>query len=473
MCPAPPDCPAAAHVDSDNARFYLFDSVTEFLRRGAARRPLVLVLDDLHAADLPSLLLLQFLAVELHATRILAIGTYRVPEARRAPEVGSLLAGLARGRCIAISGLPERDIALLIEKSSGGIAPSPGLVSAVHRMTEGNPFFAEEIVRLLAADGHLQSKEPAGAKLRLPDGVREVIRRRLAPLPEKCHELLTVAAVAGREFDARLLEAVSDRPLLQVTEVLDDAVAAGIVEAATSPSGHFRFCHALIREALYEDLSSVRRQRLHRQIGEILERLYSGDMERHLAELAHHFCQAAALGAAGKAVDYAVRAGRRAMGQLAYEEAVGNFELALQTQGLVAEPGEDQRCELLLALGAAQGAAGDRAKSQAAFVEAADAARATGDAEALAEAVLGLGRQSAFDEVYQARGKVHGRLFHCSRMPSPRFPSRTTRFGRGSSPGSRPRCSGSRAPASACGRSSVKRWRWPSGSATVASSPRL
>ncbi|MGH7858613.1 MAG: ATP-binding protein, partial [Candidatus Binatia bacterium] len=259
--------PSAARLDSDNARFYLFDSVTDFLRRGAGRRPLVIVLDDLHAADLPSLLLLKFVAAELRETRILAIGTYREVEARRAPEVASFVADLGRaGRHLAIRGLTERDIAVFIEKSVG-ITPSPELVSAVHRVTEGNPFFADEIVRLLAAEGRLQSAEALGAKLRLPDGVREAIRRRLAPLSHKCQEILTVAAVVDHEFDARLLQAVSDRPMTEVTEVLDDAVVAGIVEQRSPPFGRFRFSHALICETLYEEISSARRQRLHRSIG--------------------------------------------------------------------------------------------------------------------------------------------------------------------------------------------------------------
>ncbi len=404
---ASPDGPAAVRLDSDNSRFYLFDSITEFLRNGAARHPLVIVLDDVHAADLPSLLLLRFLAAELHQMRILAIGTYRAGEARRASEVGSLLADLGRGsRRIAVGGLAARDIARLIEESAG-IAPSPELVAAVHRVTEGNPFFADEIVRLLAAEGRLQSPEALGAKLRLPDGVREAIRCRLSPLPEKCQELLTVAAVAGHEFDARLLQAVSDRPIEQVTQVLDDAVSAGIVEQVPAPFARFRFSHALIRDTLYEDISSARHRRLHRTIGEILERFYSGNLERHVSELAHHFCQAAPAGIAQKAVDYAVRAGRRAMLLLAYEEAVGHFELALQTLELVGEPGEDSRCELLLALGDAQAAAGDRTKSQETFVQAADAARVAGHAEKLAEAALGLGRQSALDETFEARGKTH------------------------------------------------------------------
>ena len=97
------------------------------------------------------------------------------------------------------------------------------------------------------------------------------------------------------------------------------------------PFGRFRFSHALIRETLYEDISSVRRQLLHRNVGETLERLCAGNLERHVSELAHHFCQAAPAGVAEKAIDYAVRAGRRAMRLLAYEEAVRDFELALQT----------------------------------------------------------------------------------------------------------------------------------------------
>ena len=142
-------------------------------------------------------------------------------------------------------------------------------------------------------------------------------------------------------------------------------------------------------------------------MGEILERLCAGNLEPHLSELAHHFCQAAASGVAQKAVDYAVRAGKRAMRLLAYEEAVGGFELALRTLELVAEPREDTRCELLLALGNAQAAAGDRTKSQETFIQAVDAARAAGNAEKLAEAALGLGRQSAFVEGFEATWKTH------------------------------------------------------------------
>lgn len=401
---------APARLDSDNARFYLFDAVTEFLRRGTARHPLVIVLDGLHAADLSSLLLLQFLAADLHETRILAIGTYCGEEARRAPEVASLLADLGRAsRRIALGGLAEPDIALLIEESAG-IVPSPELAAAVHRVTEGNPLFADEIVRLLAAEGRLHSPEALGTKLRLPDGVREAIRRRLAPLPQKCLELLSVAAVADHEFEARLLEAVSDRPMEQVAQVLDDAVAAGIIEQVSPAFGRFRFSHALIRDTLYEDISSIRRQLLHRSIGEILERMHGGQLERHVSELAHHFCRAAPSGVAEKAVHYAVRAGKRAMSLLAYEEAIRGFELALHALDLVAERREDSRCDVLLGLGTAQGASGDRATSQGTFVKAADAARAAGNIEKLAIAAMGLGRQSAFDEVFEAPRKTHPAL---------------------------------------------------------------
>jgi tetratricopeptide (TPR) repeat protein len=193
----------------------------------------------------------------------------------------------------------------------------------------------------------------------------------------------------------------------QVIEVLDDAAASGIVEQLSPPFGRLRFSHGLIRETLYEGICSARRQLLHRNIGEILETLCAGDLERHVSELAHHFCQAAPAGVAEKAVDYAVRAGQRAMRLLAYEEAVGHFELALQTLHLVEEPRDDLRCELLLGLGTAQGVAGDRTRSQETFIRAADAARATGDPQRLAEAALGLGRQSPFDEAFEAPRKSH------------------------------------------------------------------
>src|SRR5213593_2866295 len=186
---------------SEHARFYLFDAVATFLRSRPDHTPLVLVFDDLQWADTPSLLLLQFLVHELRDTAMLVVATYREMEARQNPHVADVLGALARdGRHLPLRGFGEEEVALFIEGKTGRSA-SAALVRAVHRETEGNPFFVDEIVHLLVAEGALERRDatiPRG--LPVPQGVREAIRRRLAPLPAPCRDALTLASVVGREF---------------------------------------------------------------------------------------------------------------------------------------------------------------------------------------------------------------------------------------------------------------------------------
>lgn len=388
-----PDLPPPPALEPDQARFRLFDSITTFLRTVSRSTPLVLVLDDLHWADKPSLLLLQFLARELRGSRILVVGTYRDVALSRQHPLAQMLAELGRdrpGSRIVLRGLRESDVSRFIELTSGISSPA-GLVEAVFRETEGNPFFVNEIVRLLVTEGRLEhGVADERWSLEIPEGVREVVGRRLNRLSPECNSVLTVASAIGREFSLDVLERVADLPEDQVIEVLDEAVAARVVSEVAGALPRYSFAHALIRETLYEELSTPRRVRLHGRIGEALEVLFASHLEAHLPELARHFLEAAQGEDVDKAVDYAVRAGGRAAELLAYEEAAGHYERALEVLELESPVTDGaRRNDLLLALGDARWREGDTRRSQETFLRAAEVARAAGDAQRLAQAALG------------------------------------------------------------------------------------
>ena len=382
---------------SEGARFRLFEAASSFLRSAAHARPIVLVLDDLHAADEPSLLLLRFVAREIADSRLLVVCAFRDvdPTLRDPLDLDAGRAGTEPlASQIGLTGLSEADVGSYIEPSTG-IEPAPGLVEAIHAETEGNPLFVAEVVRLLDADGRIAE---ADAHLRIPPGVRTVIGRRVARLPERCRSLLARASVLGREFGLDALAHLSELPHDDMLDALDDAMAERIVTDVPGSPGRLRFCHALVRDTLYDELPSARRLQLHHDAGEALEAVYSVDLEPHLAELAQHFIAAGPAGA-DKAVDYARRAGHWATAQLAYEEAARLYYMALPLldRGV-------KRCEVLLALGDSQARAGDAAASKQTFREAADLAEGLGLNEQLAKAALGYGGrfvwQAARDDVY-------------------------------------------------------------------------
>jgi tetratricopeptide (TPR) repeat protein len=389
-----PDLPAPPSLEPEQARFRLFDSLTNFLKNASKAQPLVLILDDLHWADKASLLLLEFLAREMRDARLLVIGTYRDTELGRQRALSQTLGELARQgfvERIVLRGLTNEDVRRFIELTVG-FAPPEALVAAVYEVTEGNSFFVKEVVRLLVTEGRLeQAREVAPSSIRAPESVREVILRRLDHLSDESRRTLTVASVLGREFSLQAMESLSELPTDRLLEALEEAVTARVISEEAEVVGRYRFSHALVRETLYEELSLNRRVRLHRRIGEVLEKLYGRMLDPHLAELAYHFFQAAPGGDAEKAIHYAVRAAERATGLLAYEDAVGHYERALQALELKEQAKEGNRCELFLALGEAQTKAGDTEKARENFQVAAELARKEDDPEQLARAVLGIG----------------------------------------------------------------------------------
>jgi class 3 adenylate cyclase len=388
-----PGLPEPQRLDPEQARFRLFDSMTTFLKNASKAQPLVLILDDLHWADKPSLLLLQFLARELRGARLLVLGTYRDVDLRRQHPLSQTLGELTREQLsqrILLRGLSQHDVERFIEITAG-IKPPAALVEAVYKETEGNPFFVNEVVRLLVADERLQRPEQVKSwSVGIPQSVREVVGRRLDHLSAECNRVLTAASVIGREFGLDVLEHMSDLSGDRLLEVLDEAVAARVVTEVPRAGGRYSFSHALIRETLYDELSTTRRGRLHRQIGETLEQLYGAHPEPHLAELAYHFFEAAQGGDVDRAIGYAMRAGDRAAELMAHEEAARQYELALQALEL-REHNEAGKCAMLLTLSETLWRAGEYDRAKETGLQAANLARKLADGESLARAVLDYG----------------------------------------------------------------------------------
>lgn len=390
-----PDLPALARMGGEQARFRLFDGIATLLRNATAHQPLLLVLDDLHWADPPSLLLMQFVARELEQARLLIIGTYRDVEVGRRHPLSATLAELARGHRtlrLALQGISAADIERFIVLSTGH-EPGPALVDTVQRETEGNPFFVSEVLRLLVTEGRL-GRMPGASSLShgIPESVRDVVGRRLDRLSPACNDALADAAVIGREFTLAILERVNELAPEVLLDALEEAARARLIQVE-GIGQRYRFTHALVQETLYAEVSAGRRLRQHAAVGRALEQVHAADLAPYYGELAYHFGRAALGGSVSKAVEYAIQAGDRAMAQLAWESAGQHYEAALHALDLQADPDPVQRCDVLLALGAAhyrtvldisESPAGRRA-----YLRAAEIAQALGSFERLARAALG------------------------------------------------------------------------------------
>ena len=395
------EIPEAPPLEAEAERLRLFESVSTFVCNASRSKPIVLFLDDVHWADKPSLLMLRYLARAVAGERVLILGAYRDVELDRTHPLSEVIATLRREQPyerVLLRGLPEDDVLAFlsaIEPPEELAAGRHDLAAALYRETEGNPFFIREVLSHLSEEGQLQREggvwtaKGSISDLGIPEGVREVVGKRLSRLSEGCNRMLTVASTMTGGFSWEALKAISDEGEAALLDLLDEALAAQLVaERRGDGAGSYDFTHALIRQTLYGELSTPRRVLLHRRIGEALEALYGEHVEPHLAELSHHFFQAAPGGDVDKALDYATRAGDRALELLAHEEAVAHYEVALQALALKGAPEDQRRSELLLALGEAQLRSEMPEESFATLQQAAALAEELGDAELQSKAAL-------------------------------------------------------------------------------------
>jgi DNA-binding SARP family transcriptional activator len=366
------DLPEPPSLEAEGTRFRLFEAVAGLLRRASATEPLLLVLDDLHAADEPSLLLLRYVTREIADCRVLVLGATRDVDPIPQRPLDATLAALVRepnAARVALGGLGGRDVAAYIGLTTGS-EPEPALADAIHQRTEGNALFVVELVRLLGSDGAVEH---------IPPGVRAVIEQRVGRLSEATRGVLDAASILGREFDLGVLARLCDLAPEVLLERLDPAVAQRIVDEVPGAPGRLRFGHALIRDTLYDELTATRRLALHARAARALE----AAGEDRPTELARHHLAA---GATDDAIRWSRLAGDRAAAQLAHEEAVRLYE-----QALALATGARERCSLLLAIGEVSARAGDSGASKRAFREAAELATAHDLPDDLAQAALGYG----------------------------------------------------------------------------------
>ncbi len=346
----------------ERARFALFETVAATLLAAARLRPLVVVLDDLHWADVGSLRLLEFVAREVRSAPLLLLVTLRDVELRQRADAGPVLEGLLRlGRNVSLRGLARPAVRDLLADRLGA-APGDGVVDDVLGVSQGNPFFVIEMAHLLAAPGG-----PA-----VPPGVAALLRQRLAALPPPSLRLLRAASVLGREFDLATLAAMLDLTRDDALDALDPALRLDLVRPSPGRLRHYAFAHALTRETLDDQLAPAARARLHAAAGRVLEAAGPLDDDR-LSLLAHHFYEAARRGDPAKAIRYTCQAGERALRLLAFEEAAQHFEHTLAALALADDP--DVRLRALVGLGEALHGAGERTRADAVLDDAASLAR--------------------------------------------------------------------------------------------------
>jgi tetratricopeptide (TPR) repeat protein len=393
LCNRPADPASAATHGPAHARLQLFDAMTTFLADAAADRPIVVILEDLHWADAPSLLLLQFIAREMATSRLLVVGTYRDMELQPPHPLLDILGDLTRhehSRHVNLDGLSPGDVARFMELSVGNL-PST-VAEHVHRQTGGNPLFVVEVVRLLAGEGLLRETGTLWTHHPIPHGVRETIERRLKQLSPACRRALESAATLGESFALIVLERVTELPRGRLLQLLDEAAAARLAMTTPGVLGRYQLSHALVREVLYRGLPTSERLALHRKAATALTEHYADNLGPHLSEVAHHFYHAAPGGEAASAIHYAILAAERSLDRLGYEEAAGHYERALQALDLAPTPDEQRRCDLLLALADAQAKAGDLTGARQSCLLATEVARALGDPTRSARAAIGTGQ---------------------------------------------------------------------------------
>ncbi|HEY7466740.1 MAG TPA: protein kinase, partial [Dehalococcoidia bacterium] len=352
--------------DPEDDRWRLLQSVTTFLRNAASVQPLVIVLEDLHWADRGTLDLLQHVARNLQGSRLVVVGTYRDVEVDRTHPLSGAVAELRRSGTflrVPLRGLTVDEVHRMYESLRGNEVPW-GQAEAVHRQTEGNPLFVQEVLRYLVEEGFVVreggryvAQQPGEG---VPEGLRDVIGRRLSHLDDKTNTVLSVAAVIGRDFRLDVLQKVAGLTEDELYTALEQASEHAIVEQRPAPGGvGFRFTHAMFRTLLYEEIFAPRRIRLHQQVGRAFEEVYARRPEEHAAELAEHFSQSTETADLERAVQYAELAAKRALQVYAYGEAIRHYEQAIRAQEVLDPDDKAERCDLLTAYAEAMTYSGD------------------------------------------------------------------------------------------------------------------
>ncbi|HEY33705.1 MAG TPA: protein kinase [Dehalococcoidia bacterium] len=354
----------------EEERYRLFQAVTSFLTSAAKVQPLLVIFEDLHDSDKGTLEMLTHVSRNLSGARLLIVGTYRDVEVDRTHPLSAALAELRRVATfdrILLRGLNADEVRRMLESITREEVPW-SLAEAVHRQTEGNPLFVQEVVRYIVEEQLLYREKgkwivtrDKPLEMSIPEGLRDVVGKRLSSLSPECNNLLSIASAIGREFRLAVLQKVAGVSDDELFTALEEAKGAAVVEerSMVGATVTYRFTHAFFRQTLYEEIIAPRRILLHQQVGQALEEVYEKRLDEHATELAGHFSYSSNPTDLAKAVSYGEMAAERASNVYAYGEAVRLLEQALKVQEVLDPENKTKRCDLLLSLGEAQMFAGD------------------------------------------------------------------------------------------------------------------
>lgn len=379
-------------ADGETARFQLFQGVGDLIRQLARERPLAIVLDDVHLADDPSLLLLQFVAGDVRDGGLLLAATYRPHEARRRVSAQSVLADLQRlpnTRYLELGGVGQDAVETWARSAMGN--DGADVAPAVHARTEGNPLFAQELIRLLAAGHRPQPRGLNDEMFPLSDVGRTILVDRLQALDAAERDLLQKASVIGREFDVDAVAHLAGLDPPTVWQRLDAGLRERLLEEAPSGGGTLRFVHVLLRDVAYEEVRPAERALLHRRLADELKRRHAAAPEPHLGAIAHHYVLGASPDSLEEALRYTRLAADHAVSVLAYEEAARLYRVALELAARGPSTDGTLRCDLLLQLADAEARGGRADDAKATYLKAADLAKRSGLTDRRARAALGYG----------------------------------------------------------------------------------
>ncbi|HEV3311117.1 MAG TPA: BTAD domain-containing putative transcriptional regulator [Chloroflexota bacterium] len=391
-----PDVMEKGASDPDAERWLLYGAVVAVLRQASSVAPVVLLIEDLHWADRPTLELLRHISSHCSG-RVLLLITYRETEISSAHGFAELQAALIAEHTVIrlpLSGLADAEVVTFMEAMAGHKMDNVGvdLAHTLHRETDGNPFFMAQLLRHLAETGAIIQEKTGrwipGRDLSgrgVSESVRQVIGARVRRLGDEAFRTLSAASVLGDEFEMDILAAAVRADEDSVLTVLENTGSAALTSEVAGVPGRFRFVHSLIHHALYHELSATRRARLHKRIAETLEGRAEGDIALNAAELAHHWLSAGRLASPVKAVAYARLAGDDALRALAPAEAIRWFEEALAV--LSAFPDEHEQARCMAGLGEARRQAGDGTFGEI-LLEATRIALVVGDKDTLVQAAL-------------------------------------------------------------------------------------
>ncbi|MEE8631981.1 MAG: AAA family ATPase, partial [Candidatus Bathyarchaeia archaeon] len=326
--------PQSFPLSPEHSRDRLFEAVSQFITNISKESPLLVILDDLQWTDQSSLLLLHYLARGVSKDSLLLLGAYRHTYIEKGHPLSPVLTELNRERLlqsVSLKRLSYDDVSEMIKRILGQDEVPETFRKLIYEKTRGNPFFVEEVIKSLKEEEVIYREKNEWrikevSRIEFPETVKDVIKTRIGRLDDECQHVLTMASVAGKDFTFEALLGVTGFEEDRLLELMEKILKTGlIVEKVIRGEGLYSFTDIIVRDVVYDEISFLRRKKLHGTVGHALEKIYAKYVNEHLGELASHFLKS---GDSEKALDYFLKAGEKATKVYANAEAASYLKSA-------------------------------------------------------------------------------------------------------------------------------------------------